>query len=207
MSSGGDDAQRETLARDTILRAAREELSECGYEGSTIRGIAKRAAVNSSLIYYYFGSKAGLLRATLDDLARLLEPPRVEGAAAGPATTAGEDLLRRVLPRWESAEYRSAVLAIIRASITRQDAGRLLDALLSPEVLGTSGGCARAPSATGACPHTIMIGAQLVGLMMLRHITPVEPVASASLDRVIALFAPVVQRHLTDHTTKPPAVS
>lgn len=199
MRPGGDDARRENLARDSILRAAREELAECGYEGSTMRGIARRAHVNTSLIYYYFGSKADLLRATLDELARLLGPPRPPGRAST-AATAGEDLLRGLLPYWESAEYRSAVLAVIRASITRQDAARLLDVLLSPDRLGTTGACPLSGPAPGACPHTVMIGAQLIGLMMLRHITPVEPVASAGLDRVIELFAPVVQRHLAEHT-------
>lgn len=205
MRPGGDEARRESLARDSILRAAREELAECGYEGSTMRGIARRARVNTSLIYYYFGSKAGLLQATLDELARLLGPSR-PSRPSGPAATAGEDLLRGLLPYWESAEYRSAVLAVIRASITRRDAARLLDVLLSPDRLGTSGACPLSSGpAPGACPHTIMIGAQLVGLMMLRHITPVEPVASAGLDRVIELFAPVVQRHLAEHSRIPDA--
>lgn len=46
-----------------ILDAARTEFAEFGYAGARIARIARQAAVNKQLLYYYFGSKAGLYEA------------------------------------------------------------------------------------------------------------------------------------------------
>ncbi|MFD9325192.1 TetR family transcriptional regulator [Streptomyces sp. NPDC060065] len=179
-----------TASRALILRAAREELSEHGFGGSTVRGIAHRAEVNTSLVHYYFGSREGVLTEALREAGRLVVSARDGGAAPAGVELTGEELLRREVPLWESEEWRSAVLALIRSSVTHRDAGHHLAEALSRVV----------PDAAGPCPHTVMIGAQLIGLMMVRHITPVEPLASADMDDLIALLAPVTQHFLTDHS-------
>jgi hypothetical protein len=38
--------------------------------------------------------------------------------------------------------------------------------------------------------------AQMVGVVLLRHVVRLEPIASASQEDLVALVAPVVQRHL-----------
>lgn len=48
---------------ETILDCAEEEFAAHGYDGTSLRIIAERAAVNQALIRYYFGSKDGLYRA------------------------------------------------------------------------------------------------------------------------------------------------
>ncbi len=48
-----------------ILDAATSLFERQGAHGTTIRQIADAARVNSQLIYYYFGDKAGLFRAML----------------------------------------------------------------------------------------------------------------------------------------------
>ncbi|MFI6338863.1 TetR/AcrR family transcriptional regulator [Streptomyces sp. NPDC050535] len=178
-----------TASRALILRAAREELSEHGFGGSTVRGIAHRAEVNTSLVHYYFDSRDGVLTAALREAGRLVvSAPGDDTAPGGPDRT-GEELLRRELPLWESEEWRSAILALIRSSVTHEDAGQHLAEAVRRLF----------PDASGPCPHTIMIGAQLIGLMVVRHITPVEPLASADMDDLIALLAPVAQHFLDDH--------
>lgn len=52
--------------RSQMIQAAMESLREVGYEGTTIRGIARRGGFNSALISYYFGGLHGLLLAALD---------------------------------------------------------------------------------------------------------------------------------------------
>lgn len=52
--------------RDAILEAARGEFSAKGLTGARVNEIAARAGVNKQLIYYYYGSKAGLYRAALE---------------------------------------------------------------------------------------------------------------------------------------------
>jgi TetR/AcrR family transcriptional regulator len=58
----------ESMIRDRdssalILRAACAEFAEHGYAGARVARIATRAKVNKQLIFYYFGTKAGLYSA------------------------------------------------------------------------------------------------------------------------------------------------
>lgn len=48
------------LSRERILSAAKREFAECGYEGSRLGSIARKAGVNQALIHYYFRSKEQL---------------------------------------------------------------------------------------------------------------------------------------------------
>ncbi len=52
--------------RQAIIDAAIDLFAEKGYDATTTRDIAGAAALNISLISYYFGGKEGLLDATLD---------------------------------------------------------------------------------------------------------------------------------------------
>jgi AcrR family transcriptional regulator len=52
-----------------IQRAAREEFTARGFDGTTIDGIARKAKVSKQLIYYYFGSKADLYSLILEEAA------------------------------------------------------------------------------------------------------------------------------------------
>ncbi|MFF4761614.1 helix-turn-helix domain-containing protein [Streptomyces sp. NPDC001292] len=51
--------------RDRILDAAREELAAHGYNGTSTRGVARRAQVDIRLIHHYFDSRSHLLRTAL----------------------------------------------------------------------------------------------------------------------------------------------
>ena len=53
----------EMATPDRILDAAGELFGARGFARTTIRQIAQRAQANSALIYYYFGSKNGLMDA------------------------------------------------------------------------------------------------------------------------------------------------
>lgn len=55
-----------TDVKERILDVAEKIFSECGFEGASMREIVKAAKVNLATVYYYFGSKEGLLWAVLD---------------------------------------------------------------------------------------------------------------------------------------------
>lgn len=61
--------QAASATRATILAAATPLFASSGMQAVTIRQIAAAAQVNSQLIYYYFGDKAGLFRAALESAA------------------------------------------------------------------------------------------------------------------------------------------
>lgn len=57
-------------SRKLIHAAARREFGEHGFAGARVGRIAARAGVNKQLIFYYFGSKAGLFRAVLESVSQ-----------------------------------------------------------------------------------------------------------------------------------------
>src|SRR5436305_14921524 len=48
-----------------ILDAAENAFAEHGYNGASMRDIVREAGVNLATVYYYFGSKTGLMEAVL----------------------------------------------------------------------------------------------------------------------------------------------
>lgn len=53
--------------KDKIIKHTIELLSSKGYEGTSVREIAKAADVNVAMINYYFGSKEKLLEKVIED--------------------------------------------------------------------------------------------------------------------------------------------
>jgi TetR/AcrR family transcriptional regulator len=66
--------------RSDILSAAEAEFGTAGFAGGRIERIAAAARVNKQLLFHYFGSKEGLLRAALEALFVRLDPPAASGS-------------------------------------------------------------------------------------------------------------------------------
>jgi AcrR family transcriptional regulator len=62
------DADQELNTRGRILSAAMEEFVRFGSSGARVEKIAKAAGVNIRMIYYFFGSKKGLLNEVLNQI-------------------------------------------------------------------------------------------------------------------------------------------
>lgn len=76
---------RNGRTRERILAAAEQVFADRGFEPASIRAIARRARVSLPVLYYYFGSKAGLIRAVLQH-------------RFGPLRTEHEQALTRLQP-------------------------------------------------------------------------------------------------------------
>src|SRR5262245_40723125 len=57
-------------SQQAILAAARDEFHEHGLGGARVERIAERAAVDKTLLYYYFDNKDRLFQAVLEDAYR-----------------------------------------------------------------------------------------------------------------------------------------
>jgi AcrR family transcriptional regulator len=67
--------------REAILDAAAAAIADHGVRGLRVEDVAERAGVVVSLLYYYFGSRTGLLRATMhhsNERAPTLSPADLE---------------------------------------------------------------------------------------------------------------------------------
>jgi len=80
-----------------ILAAAREEFARWGLDGARVARIARRAAVNKQLLFYYYHSKRGLFQAVLSRGAGELEQALARVAVPAGATGALLARLRATL--------------------------------------------------------------------------------------------------------------
>ena len=62
----GEGGSRPSSTQEAILTAARESFLTQGYEGTTIRAVARAAGVDPALVSYYFGSKGDLFGAAVN---------------------------------------------------------------------------------------------------------------------------------------------
>jgi len=80
-----------------ILASAREEFARWGLDGARVARIARRAAVNKQLLFYYYHSKRGLFQAVLSRGARELEQALARVAVPAGSTSALLARLRATL--------------------------------------------------------------------------------------------------------------
>jgi TetR/AcrR family transcriptional regulator len=119
-----------------ILQAACAEFAEHGYAGARVARIATKAKVNKQLIFYYFGTKAGLYAAATG--------PGQAGTVLAPIESATpveqlRDLINRLANHLEQHPELATALtdreAVGRHAGSGQqflrDAGRLVEATIS----------------------------------------------------------------------------
>jgi len=179
-------------SREAILRAARLKFAEYGYERATVRAIAREAGVDTALIHHFFGSKEGVFAAAAQEALRPRE--LMPMLLAGDLATIGRRLLATFLELWESAEQREPLIAVIRSAVSHETAATILREFVSTEVLGP---LARALNTSQPALRSTLVGSQLVGLIMVRYIVRVEPLASLDRHTLTAVYAPVLQGYLT----------
>ena len=181
-------------ARERILTAARAEFAEHGYDKASIRGIAKGAGVDPALVHHYFGPKEKIFGAAVEvAFAPALQAQDI--VSVGGLDTIGERLTRFILGVWEDPVTREPLLAIVRSAVANETAAAVFRDLVTMRLMVRVAGELDVPEPR---LRSELAAAQLVGVTLLRHVIKVEPLASADLDEVIGMVAPVVQRHLTE---------
>jgi len=86
--AAGRRAAQAADTRDAVIAAARRLFVASGWQGTTIAGIAREAAVSSETIYAVFGNKQSLLKAVLERSIRREEPAQPLLEQAGPQAIA-----------------------------------------------------------------------------------------------------------------------
>jgi AcrR family transcriptional regulator len=177
--------------RAAILEAARELFGAQGFSGTTIRAVATSAGVDAALVHHYFGSKDDLFLAALDipvDPREVIAP-----VVAGGPDGAAERFLTVFLSVWDDPGVRPSLLAVARAVMDPASQRLLSDGFLPVviEPVGVALGLDR--------PELRMplVASQVIGLILMRYVLEVEPIASMPSDTVVATYAPTLQRYLT----------
>jgi AcrR family transcriptional regulator len=189
-SRGPREARGVTIAQ--IERVARRSFAEDGWAGTSLRAIAREVGVDPALVHYYFASKEELLDAVTTPPAAWIESIQV--TASVPLRERGEAIVRNVIWTWYQPEIRDALTSILLTAAheprTREKLRRLISASLLPAV-------AARIEADERLLRASLIGSQVLGLVMLRYVWQIEPLASLPDDQLVALVAPTVQRYLS----------
>lgn len=177
--------------RAGILAAARALFAERGFSGTSVRAIAASASVDAALVHHYFGTKNDLFVAALE---LPVDPRKLLGSALqGDLDGAAERLLRTFVSVWDDPELRLPLLGLVRG-IFEPEGGRLISEGFLPAVIAP---VAKALGVSEPERRMPIVASQVLGLIMVRYVLCLEPVASMTADEVVAVYAPTIQRYLT----------
>lgn len=171
--------------RGAILASARSQFAAQGFDGTSLRSIAREAGVDASLISHYFGDKAQLLVATMDLPVNPLE--KLAGVVAGGVDGMAERLLRTFLSAWDP--HREVFSAMVRTQLSSADAQ--MPMLIRDVVAHT---LADALEGEDRDLRATLVGSQLFGMAVARYVLQLEPLAHTSIDEVVRRYAPSLQR-------------
>ena len=192
---GGSKSERTKLR---IQQAAARLFASRSFETVSTRAIAKEAGVDAALIHHYFGSKEGLFQAVLNAAIR---PEQLEALVVSESPDDwGRQLVRAADKVWTSpaAPALKAVVrrvlvgheGMLREFVTRSLLNRFLSHIKGPEPERRL--------------RASLIGSQMAGLVIARHIVGIEPLASLSTDEVADLIGPVLQHYITGSLRRSP---
>ena len=160
--------------RTAILDAAREQFAEKGYAGASVRGIARQADVDPALVHHYFGSKEQVFVAAME---LPFDPAeRLPQVLAGDPDELGERLVRMFLGIWADPEFRAPMLGHGAVGVHRR-AGRDDAARVRRQRAARPG--RRRPVGPIDPLRVQAAAAQMVGVVILRYVVRIEPLASA----------------------------
>ena len=145
-----------------------------------MRAVAAQAKVDAALVHYFFQSKEQLFAEAIDlpvpvaDLSTLL-------TLEGPI---GERLVRFFLD--EVFGTRAEVIAaILRTALSEPDTAPALRARIEANVVDTLSAHLPGPDAR---LRAELLGAQVIGLFIMRHVVRLEPIASTQAAKLAALL-------------------
>lgn len=178
----------ETSSKAAILQAARSLFSELGYEGTTIRAIAREAGVDPALIHYFFASKEGVFEAVVHSAIQVADVlgPVLDGELDGLA----ERLLRAYLSLWEGTAG-DGLAAILRSTLAKGGGTTSLQVSVTPAGLVTR--LAKVIGGRDAELRACLITSQLLGVAVQRYVVRTGPLVDADLERVVRRAAPSLQ--------------
>lgn len=185
--------------RAEILEVARRQFLAGGYQGVTMRGVAREAGVDQALVAYYFGSKKGLFGAAL---ALTVNPPELmRSVLAGGLDTFPERVLRTVVSVWDDPELGQPLRMLVASAAHEPEILRLLREVVQSEMaqaLADALGGADASARAGA------VAVQIGGLIVMRYWLQMEPVASMAVDDLVRYAAPGLRAAMRGPDRRPP---
>jgi AcrR family transcriptional regulator len=197
MRPGRRPGHRDTRAE--ILAAARRCFAAHGYDNTSIRGIAREAGVDPSLVHHYFEGKPALFVEVIHAVRDPGEPLEMAGCPSTP----GAHAVLGFLSVWErldedeperfdpSSPPTNRFCTAMQAVTAAPDIADALREFLADRVW------ARIPNRPGEDDaiwklRRALVASELVGMGFQRYVMRLEPVASATPLQLARWFGPAV---------------
>ncbi|MEV4954681.1 TetR/AcrR family transcriptional regulator [Paenarthrobacter nitroguajacolicus] len=180
-------------SREAILAAARKLFAEQGFEGTSLRQVARESSVDPAMVHHFFEGKDELFAASVELPA---DPAEVlAGVETLDPAVRAEAIVRAVLRLWESPAQHGLV-AFVRGTIGSKAKTALMREMVNRTILS------RIMAGLPGSPEEVrvrgnLVATQVVGLMLVRYVIRLEPLASADQEDVVRFVAPNIQRYLT----------
>lgn len=153
------------------------------------------------MVHHFFGGKDELFAASVELPA---DPAEVLAGIENldPAVRA-EAIVRAVLRLWEGPAQHGLV-AFVRGTIGSKAKTALLREMVNRVILS------RVVAGLPGTPEELhlrsnLVASQVIGLMLVRYVIKLEPLAGAAREDVIQMVAPTIQRYLTGELDGPGA--
>ncbi|MGV1010336.1 MAG: TetR family transcriptional regulator [Dermatophilaceae bacterium] len=183
--TGGQDT------RAAIIEAARAEFAAKGYDGATLRGIARTAGVDPRLVHHYFDGKQNVFQEVLHMPVHLDEV--IEGVFTKGSDGLGERVLRTFFAVWDAPGASERLVAFVASASSGTDNARTMQQFLAREVLSRITRFARADDPQ---LRASLVASQLLGIAIARYVLKIEPIASADPEVLVPFLAPTLERYL-----------
>ncbi len=179
-------------SRQAILDAARLAFAANGYAETSLRGIAREAGVDPSLVVHFFGSKAGVFSEVVEWPFDVEE--HIPQVLAGGVDHVGERIARNFIGHWDRTEERSPIIALIEAAIADPTAAALLREFITVNFtlpLMEQIGADRPQLRAG------LLASQVTGFGLGRYVLAFDGLADAPADELTAALGQILQHTCT----------
>ena len=180
--------------RGEIIEAAKRVFAAKGYDGTSLRAVARDAGVDPALVHHYFDGKASLFVAAM----ALPFDPRAVKTHASSAEYSGARTIESFLTMWDLAEGSGSsfgsCVAAMAASANVADAMREFVA----ERVWSSVRRNEGESDALAKRRVSMVSSQLMGLAFTRYILRVPPMSTATPRQIGRWVGPTLDRYMKE---------
>ncbi|MEZ7898539.1 MAG: TetR family transcriptional regulator [Flaviflexus sp.] len=185
--------------RERLLKVARSHFWTKDYGDVKVRDIAEEAGVDPALINYYFKGKTNLFRESM-----LIPNDPIEIVADlfdGDRDTLGYRAVLGVLTLWEESEMSSTAKVLVRSILGSESTFADYRVWLDEAIITPSASKLGGPNAK----YRVEAGlAHILGIVAIRYITQLEPLASMPREDVARMHGPIVQGIFTGQLTGRP---
>jgi AcrR family transcriptional regulator len=175
-------------SREKILEVARLAFPANGYAGTSLRGIARDAGVDPSLIVQFFGSKAGLFGAVVEwpfDASQIGTEIREV-----PADQVGEHTARMFISHWDRDEHRNPIISLVHAALADPAAAAMLREFITVNLTLP---IVERVGADRPQFRAALLASQLLGFGLSRYTLAFDALTSAPTEDLVAALGATLQ--------------